>query len=191
MKTKIAMLTLALAITPASLLADEKAEMKPHIDASKAAIQDFFGVLKGELVKGMKEGGPTHAIDVCHKVAEPITTTKAQEHDMDLARTSLKVRNPNNAPDAWETEVLQEFDKRKAAGEDPMKIAHAEIVEENGQKQFRFMKAIPTGEVCLKCHGTEIAPEVQAKIDEFYPEDQAVGYSLGEIRGAFTIKKDI
>ncbi len=191
MHKRFAALALAVAMTPITGTAEESAEMQPRIDASKAAIQDFFGALKGELVKGMKEGGPPHAIDVCHKVAGPITANKAQEHDMHLARTSLKVRNPENAPDAWESGVLKQFEERKANGEDPQKIAHAEIVEEDGRQVFRFMKAIPTGEVCLKCHGVETAPEVQAKLDEYYPEDEATGYSLGDIRGAFTIKQEM
>jgi hypothetical protein len=41
--------------------------------------------------------------------------------------------------------------------------------------------------MCLGCHGKNIAPEVQAKLDELYPEDQATGFSEGDLRGAFVI----
>jgi len=168
------------------------ADMQADIDASKAAIHDFFGTLKGELVKAMKEGGPVHAIQVCNTVAPHIADAKSEEHGLHIARTSLKVRNPGNAPDEWETQVLNQFEERKAGGEAIDTIAKAEVVETaDGKKQFRFMKAIPTGEVCLKCHGAEIAPEVAAKLDELYPEDKARGFSLGDIRGAFTITKDL
>ena len=49
------------------------------------------------------------------------------------------------------------------------------------------MKAIPTGELCLVCHGTQIAPQVLEKLDALYPRDEARGFSAGDIRGAFTI----
>ena len=48
------------------------------------------------------------------------------------------------------------------------------------------MKAIPTAELCLACHGTKIDPVVAAKLTELYPRDQARGYKVGDIRGAFT-----
>jgi hypothetical protein len=70
-------------------------------------------------------------------------------------------------------------------------MAYAEVVEKDGSKQFRFMKAIPTGEVCLACHGSSIAPAIAATLDEAYPDDQARGYKLGDVRGAFTLSKPL
>jgi hypothetical protein len=49
------------------------------------------------------------------------------------------------------------------------------------------MKAIPTGAVCLACHGQTLAPEIQEALDTDYPHDRARGYELGQIRGAFSI----
>jgi hypothetical protein len=104
-----------------------------------------------------------------------------------VARTSLKYRNPDNAPDAWERMVLEQFEERKANGEDPKQMAYADVVKEDGTKQFRFMKAIPTGPVCLACHGETIDAAVEARIQQLYPGDRARGYNAGDIRGAFTI----
>ena len=109
----------------------------------------------------------------------------------DVARTSLKLRNPANQPDAWELAVLNKFEERKAAGEDPAQIAYGEVIEQDGKKTFRFMKAIPTAELCLSCHGSELSPELQAQLDQLYPTDQARGYQLGDIRGAFTLQKPL
>ena len=63
----------------------------------------------------------------------------------------------------------------------------ADVVEEGGQRTFRYMKAIPTASMCLKCHGAELAPEVSGALAELYPDDEAVGYSSGELRGAFSV----
>jgi hypothetical protein len=54
---------------------------------------------------------------------------------------------------------------------------------------FRYMKAIPTAELCVACHGAEIPPDVAAKLEELYPQDKARGFQPGDIRGAFTITR--
>lgn len=85
--------------------------------------------------------------------------------------------------------MLENFDRQKAAGKDITKLAWSETVNTDDGREFRFMKAIPTGEVCLKCHGTELAPGVAQALAGLYPEDRATGYSQGDIRGAFVVTK--
>ena len=188
MKLSAVLLTAALATVEIAYAGES---MQSNIEEGKGVIKSFVGDLKGELQKGMKQGGPIKAIQVCNTVAPQLAEAHSQMSGWQVARTSLKLRNPKNAPDAWETTVLKEFESRKAAGEDPMKLLKAEVVEENGRQVFRMMKAIPTGEVCTKCHGTDIAEPVAAKLDELYPDDQARGFSLGDLRGAFTLKKPL
>jgi len=164
-----------------------------RIDQSKAVVQEFFGTLKGELETAMKAGGPINAIQVCNEVAPGIAKDLSEKHGMHVARTSLKTRNPANAPDAWETEVLKKFEERKAAGEDPDTLSFNAIVEQDGKREFRFMKAIimpPEAKMpCLKCHGENLDPKVAAKLDALYPHDQARGYKAGDVRGAFTVRQ--
>jgi len=128
---------------------------------------------------------------VCNKVAPTIARNQSEKHGWKVGRTSLKLRNPDNAPDEWETMVLKQFEERAAAGENPAEMARFEVVEQNGARAFRFMKAIgmpPLDKApCLKCHGENIEPALAAKLDELYPDDQARGYRPGMIRGAFTI----
>ncbi len=184
MKKRIITIILACAPLSAPVIADEMTERKQQ---SAAVIKEFMGELQGHLQKAMKAGGPVNAIGVCNQIAPSVAQTQSEKHNWKVGRTSLRLRNPNNAPDAWERKVLEEFEARKAAGEDPKTMAYAEVVEQDGGKAFRFMKAIPTGEVCLKCHGQEIPAPVGAKLNELYPEDKATGFNLGDIRGAFTI----
>jgi len=162
------------------------------VDEAETISQGFMESLKGELERAIKAGGPAAAIEICHTVAPAIAAEQAKEHGWDkAARTSLQLRDPANAPDAWEKGVLEQFEARKAAGEPAGGLSYSEVVETEGAKEFRFMKAIPTGKVCLACHGTEIADPVAAKLDELYPEDQARGYQEGDIRGAFTLVKTL
>lgn len=164
-------------------------DLKQRAQESKKVVKEFMQQLKGELQSAMKAGGPINAIDVCKIKAPAIAQNLSEKHGWKVARTSLKPRNPSNAPDAWETRVLNDFEARKAEGEDVMPMAHFEAVESDGEKAFRFMKAIPTGEVCLTCHGSDIDPKVKAKLQQAYPEDKATGFKLGDIRGAFTISQ--
>ncbi|MEW8028888.1 MAG: DUF3365 domain-containing protein [Candidatus Thiodiazotropha sp.] len=165
--------------------------LQANMEEGKGVIKAFFGDLKGELVKGMKQSGPVGTIATCNIVAPNLAEAHSQMSGWEVGRTSLKLRNQKNAPDAWEKSVLMEFETRKAAGEDPMKLIKAEIVDEGGGKVFRMMKAIPTAEVCTKCHGEAIAEPVAAKLDELYPADKARGYKVGDLRGAFTLKKSM
>jgi len=83
--------------------------------------------------------------------------------------------------------VLEGFEKDKAAGKPVAELVWKNVVEVDGKPTLRMMKAIGTEDVCLTCHGTAINPEVQAKIQALYPEDKAVGFKAGDIRGAFSV----
>ena len=167
-------------------------DREARIAESRAVVKAFFGELKGQLGAAIKEGGPTHAIPVCKEQAPAIAQKFYADKGWRVARTSLKLRNPGNAPDAWEKKVLGSFEARKVSGEDPKKMEYAEVVQQGDAWVFRYMKAIPTAEMpCLMCHGGAIAEPVAAKLDQFYPEDQARGYKAGDIRGAFTITQPI
>lgn len=186
MKKRAGVIVMAMLVTGVGQ-ADQA--IQAHIEEGKGVIKAFFGDLKGELVKGMKQSGPVSTIATCNTVAPSLAEAHTQMSGWEVARTSIKVRNPDNVPDAWELSAMKEFEDRKVAGEDPMKLIKAEVVEEKGHKVFRMMKAIPTAEVCTKCHGETLAVPVAAKLDELYPADQARGYKVGDLRGAFTLKK--
>ena len=43
---------------------------------------------------------------------------------------------------------------------------------------------------CEMCHGepAAVAEEVRARIDEHYPDDQALGFTAGDLRGWFWVE---
>ena len=91
----------------------------------------------------------------------------------------------------WESKVLKDFEKRKAAGESIKTMDYAETVEMDGKKTFRYMKPIPTAEVCTKCHGEKVDPKVETALKALYSADKARGFKEGDIRGAFTLNKTL
>lgn len=161
-----------------------------ELAAARAAAKDLGEKLRTELVAALKAGGPSAALGVCRTVAPSIAEGTSQAHGATVGRTALKVRNRENAPDAFERRVLEEFSERIAAGADPAALEHAEIVTEDGESTFRYMKAIPTAaEPCLACHGSNIEPGLKTEILDLYPDDQATGFAAGDLRGAFTITR--
>ena len=151
---------------------------------AKSIIQPFAANLQSTLKQAMQASGPEGAILACNTEA-PVLAQQASKNGWSVGRTSLKVRNPDNQPDAWKLATLQEFEQRKNSGEEPMSIAKAEIIE----GEFRFMKAIPTLPTCVACHGSTLSDGVISRLSQLYPDDQATGFSVGDLRGAFTLSK--
>ena len=185
-------LVLGAVLATSSALARPQADIPPEVVASREVVQKFSATLKEALQQAVQSGGPVNGIAVCHDQAGQIATDLGQQLGMLVGRTSLKIRNPANAPDNWELAVLKQFEARKAQGEPADTLEFSAVIDdEQGRKTFRYMKAIPTAAPCLTCHGAAINPEVDARLKALYPNDQARGFKEGELRGAFTIAKPL
>lgn len=158
-----------------------QADDDPRLADSREIVKEFAGRLQAALQSAVSSGGPANAIGVCKDVAPAIASELSRERGAAVSRTSLRLRNPANLPRDWQFDVLRKFDDRKATDTAP------EFYESRPDGQFRYMKAIPTGGLCLACHGSEIPAEVGELLDEHYPHDRARGYAAGDIRGAFSI----
>jgi hypothetical protein len=167
-----------------------ESEDGPLLEGRKVA-ETFMQELKGELEQAIAAAGPVSAIGVCQSKAPAIAARLSVETGWQVGRTSLRVRNPDNAPDRWEKAILKDFDRRRFQGAAPQNLEVLEIVERDGGKVLRYMKAIPTGEICLLCHGAVLAPGVADELTRRYPQDKARGYNPGEIRGAFTLSRPV
>jgi hypothetical protein len=167
----------------------ETAISDQDLQEARSLVKTFGSDLKAALKPAMKTGGPVNAINVCHLQAGPISETVSAQSGWHVRRTSLKVRNSNNIPDEWELKTLLQFEQRKAAGEDLKTMEYSELITQQNQSISRYMKAIPTADLCLKCHGSQLDDAVTAKLKALYPDDQAVGFSLGDLRGAFSLQK--
>jgi hypothetical protein len=151
-----------------------------------ALIPAFQKQLLATIKTALQAGGPLKAIEVCQLQA-PLIAAEHSHAPWRVGRTSLLVRNPANTADAWEQQVLRQFAQRAAAGEPLATLQYSQAVA----GELRVMQAIAVGEPCLACHGKSLKPELAALIDRRYPQDQARGYALGELRGAFTLRRDL
>lgn len=172
--------------------ADAAPAPAPDLAAEARGLAAELGTrLRAELQAAMQAGGPVNAINTCNEKALPIAVELGEKAGWEVGRTSLKVRNPDNAPDTWERTVLDSFTARVAAGESAAGLEQQATITVGDKRYFRFMKAIPTGEVCTVCHGTSVAPDIQARLHALYPDDRATGYKAGDLRGAFTLTRKL
>ena len=128
---------------------------------------------------------------MCSDTAQVLTNDFGFKKGVYIKRVSFRNRNKNNVPDEFEAKVLKGFERTKKDGELTTNTEYFEIIKENDHQYLRYMKPIILSEACLKCHGIEekISAEVRDMISKRYPDDKAVGYKNGDLRGALSIKK--
>ena len=99
----------------------------------------------------------------------------------------MKYRNPKNKPTKFEETILQNFEKKLTSGAKFTDLEFKKVLSDKEFNTLLYIKAIPTKGVCLNCHGQNVDKDVQAEISSKYPNDNAIGFKLGDIRGAFLL----
>lgn len=155
------------------------AKSAPLADALAATLQT-------ELQRAIKQGGPIAAISVCHDKAPAIAAQLSTQSGAHIRRIALRTRNPQAEPSAAQRERLTALLAAPLTADGkPQMLAWRETTSQ--ASTIEFLRAIPLGPLCVTCHGEAIAPDLSAAIKKLYPDDQAVGFKLGELRGAFAI----
>lgn len=180
MSRYLALVTLILSTSAYAIEADPRFAEAERI--SQAFSQQLLATVKG----AMAAGGTGNAIAVC-QVAAPSIASQHSQVPWQIARTSTKLRNTNNAPDAWEQSVLAAFARDLAA--EPSKKPLPRVHISDGE--YRYMAPIMVAAPCLACHGSSLSADTQQALKQRYPDDQATGYQLGELRGALTLRQRI
>ena len=142
-----------------------------------ALLAPFKQNLKNALVKGM-ESGPAAAISACNTEA-PMIAAELSVDGVLMGRSSHKLRNPGNVAPEWAAPILAAY----AAGTqtDPVAIEYA-------KDKYGYIEPIVTQPMCLSCHGSVLHPDIAARINELYPDDEATGFSEGDFRGVFWVE---
>ncbi len=158
----------------------------PAIERARAAADAFTSALAKRLFAELATSGPTGAVNVCAEVA-PAMAAAHSGSGMTIRRVTLRTRNPADAPDAYERKQLESLEAAHREGNLPKEIS--EETAEDGRRVLRYLRPILVGEPCLKCHGPResLDPAVRGILAERYPDDQAVGYAKGDLRGAVSV----
>ncbi|MBK7865822.1 MAG: DUF3365 domain-containing protein [Ignavibacteriales bacterium] len=189
---------LILVVTSVLILAGCVKQVEPKKDvkleeakltASKAA-GEFMKELKTILVAEMKKGGPESALNVCSDTAQEFAKTYSTMKGMELRRVSFMNRNEANVPDDAELMWLKECENMMKADNFNKDTVFFRVERSAKSNTLHLAKPILLVEECVVCHGTneQIPGNIKKLIAEKYPNDKAVNFSPGDLRGLVSVK---
>ncbi len=148
-----------------------------EIARAQAALQPFKEQLLGALVDSLREG-PGNAISVCRQKAPEIAAALSVG-GVRMGRTSHRLRNPRNGAEPWMEPLLAAYLEEPENG-----LPRAVWLDE---ATIGYVEPIYAKSFCLSCHGPRVEPDLLEEIRSLYPEDQAVDFRDGDLRGMFWV----
>ncbi len=160
-------------------------ERQKYQAKGKEIAEATFGAMSKALKENLAKGGVQQATKYCNLAALPLADSLAQIHKVIIKRASLKPRNEIDAPDSLEQKILEKYAAlyQKTA---PMPPTLTRL----DNNKVLFNAPIVMKPLCLNCHGTvgkEINPKDYELVKTLYPQDKAVGYKEGDLRGMWSI----
>lgn len=147
--------------------------------------QQTFKALSRNLKKAMGEGGVKNAVKFCNVQESVIVDSLSKHYDVSIKRTSHKLRNEKNKPNASEQEMIDYYLNASKTTEDLFPE-----VKRNTDNTVSFYAPIHLQPLCVTCHGTvgKTVSETDYKsILALYPNDKAVDFDIDEFRGIWSI----
>ena len=163
------------------------AQQAAAIARGKAIAAETFSVLSSNLQSALASGGVSNALPFCSLAASPLTASVATRHSVTLRRITHQPRHPAARASASEVAVLDGFRAALTPGGSPPPPLATNLVA--GQATF-FAPIVISNPLCLNCHGEpgkDISEASLALIRQHYPQDEATGFKLGDLRGAWRI----
>lgn len=157
------------------------------LERGKAIAGQAFALLSTNLAGAIGAGGVTNALSYCSERAYPLTALVADTNRVKLQRLTHRPRNPTNQVGGAELAILREFGLALGRGEPPSPVVRAGT----GDAVVFYSPIVITNPLCLQCHGvvgTDIQPATAALLATLYPQDQATGFKLGDLRGMWRIE---
>jgi cytochrome c553 len=143
------------------------------------------GVLGKNLIKAIQEKETTGAIAFCKTKASSLTDSMGIMKNVLIKRITDKPRNSSNQASEEELGFMIAF-KRQIENKGDIRPITKKMDDE-----VYFYYPIVTNAMCLQCHGTpnkEITTPVLKTLSELYPQDQATGYDIEQLRGLWRIQ---
>jgi hypothetical protein len=178
---------LFLGCNSASENSTNKQKQQQLLDLGKHISMQTQAALGKNLIAEIETNGTDSAVSFCSTKAILLTDSMSVELNARIKRVSDKNRNPLNIANAQEQKYI------KAS---KLKITNGEIIQP--LLSFIDKKAIGyypiiTNQLCLQCHGqidSDISSPTYELIEDLYPNDQAVGYKINELRGIWVVEMD-
>lgn len=171
---------------------DQDGSRDQVLEQGRVISGQFMASLKGRLVAALADGGPTEAVEVCHRDAATITdqTLAAAPEVLALRRVSPRWRNPANQADALDLAAWRVFEEDTLeSSNEPEDLL---VPDPDRGDRLVYYRALRMAPLCLTCHGPpeQIPAGVRTLLTERYPDDRATGFSEGDLRGLIRIDFD-
>ena len=144
--------------------------------------------LSAQLQEAIASQGIVGALDFCKINALPLIQGLEKEHGITLRRVSSRPRNPQDTPDAEELPLLDAY----AYNAENNLPSDPSIQKVQGGEVFLYTQPILiSSNLCLQCHGApgkDVADATAKALKQLYPQDQATAYTLGELRGIWSVR---
>ena len=153
-----------------------------YLERGQAITSLTFKTMSGHLKSALETGGVSNAVKYCNLAAEPLVDSLAKAYDVQIKRTSHKLRNTNNKPTKQEIIVMEQYLSNP-------NLRTPQI--DTTSNTVHYYSPILIMDNCLKCHGVlnkDVLASDYAIIKELYPNDQAVGFKLGDLRGIWSLE---
>ena len=190
MKSSQIFIVLFLLITSISNSETLKTDKSVLLTEAKNLLKETAKQYKDTLIKGLQHNNLKKALKYCNKEVEQLVS-KDYEKGFTIKRVSLRPRNKNNYPNLYEKDILERFNRLILKDNKDLVLEHNEIIKDENNNKFVYVKAIRIKEVCLNCHGSNINDDLEKEILNLYPDDKAINYKLNDIRGAFVMYRKI
>ena len=183
-------IVLFLLITSISNSESSETNKSVILNEAKNLLKETAKQYKNTLIQGLQQNNLIKALKYCNKEVEQLVS-KDSEKSFAIKRISLRPRNKNNHPNLYEKEILEKFNKLSLIDNKDLVLEHSDIIKDENNNKFVYVKAIRIKEVCLNCHGSNINDDLKKEIQKLYPDDKAINYKLNDIRGAFVMYRNI
>lgn len=155
------------------------------LNLSKQSALKAKGLLGKNLLRAIQEKGTEHAVHFCSTKAIRLTDSLGNIIHKSIKRVSDKNRNPLNKVNANELALIAQFKQELIEG----KELKGKLIEHEDHYTAYF--PIITNLMCLQCHGDvedNILPTTLKTIQRIYPNDRAINYQEGDLRGLWVIE---
>ena len=156
-----------------------------YLNEGKEIAQSTGKTLSGHVKKAMQEKGPIEAINFCELSAYPLTDSLSKLYNVKISRVAIKSRNPENKATGEDIETIKKYEEQIVKGEE---------IKPQVQRQedkIVFYAPIRLQHACLVCHGkpqSEIPDTLFKHIQSLYPNDLAVNFKEGDLRGIWKLE---
>jgi len=186
----ITLLSISASLLLSAPMSKKNAELKSVKQQGQKSSMLLLKTLGKNMKMNMKSGGVMKALDFCSNEAYALTekVNKQLPNGVKVKRISSKYRSPANKPTEDELAVLKSFEYMKENNI----ILPKQLIQKVDTHTYKYYKPLVINKrVCLKCHGVIKNIELKRQITSRYPLDKAMGYKMGDLRGAIvtTIKK--